>query len=294
MSAATPESNTSLESNVWFITGSSSGFGRNLVERALARGERVLASARDPSKLADLPASPNLHVLQLDVLEGPAAIKARVDEAVKVWGRIDVLVNNAGLGLKSLIEEGGSDMARKQFDISFFSVLDVNSAVLPYMRARRSGTVVLVGSRSSWRGELPATGIYASSKAAVRVIGETMAAELAQFSIRVTVLEPASFATNTLAATELYVDNPILDYDAMREECKGLYAQFVGFAKGSPAKAMDLLVDVVKGEGKAKGKPFPMTLAMGHEADRDIRLKVKKTMEELEIWSDVIKDLDFD
>jgi NAD(P)-dependent dehydrogenase (short-subunit alcohol dehydrogenase family) len=156
--------------------GTSSGFGNCLVASVLARGDRVIATARSLERLSHLQAqgNPNLCVRQLDVTAGAAAIAAVVAEAAGVWGRLDVVVNNAGAGYPGLLEEGGcvlasprslieecvkskrrSDLLRKQFAVNFFGVMDVCAASLPFLRAQRSGTIVVVGSRSAWKPEIP-------------------------------------------------------------------------------------------------------------------------------------------
>lgn len=161
------------------VPGTSSGFGHHLVLIALSRGDCVIATARSLDKIQDFPASDKLRTMPLDVTEGFASIKAKIDEAVTFFGRIDVLVNNAGYGHKAILEEGGcvhmstfvegtvmfgssvltepgrSDVLRQQFDTNFFGLVDVTNAVLPHMRDRFSGTIVLIGSRASWVPEIP-------------------------------------------------------------------------------------------------------------------------------------------
>lgn len=154
--------------------GSSSGFGRRLALAALARGDLVIVTARTLSKVDDFPKSSRLHLIQLDVCDGEEIIKRKLEEAPQVWGRIDVCVNNAGIGLKGFIEESGwaqlasfwmifwcldilyrSKRFKEQFQTNVFGLMDVTNAVLPHMREQRSGTIVLIGSRSSWRPENP-------------------------------------------------------------------------------------------------------------------------------------------
>lgn len=149
--------------------GTSSGFGKRLVASVLARGDCVIATARNPEKLrAVFPQSERrLHLLQLDVSDPVEVVQQRVKDALAVWGRIDVVVNNAGYGVKAVLEEGGSLAAFTQFQTNLFGVLNVTNAVLPHMRERRSGTVVIIGSRSAWRAEVSPAGLYAASKAAV-------------------------------------------------------------------------------------------------------------------------------
>ncbi|KZP18750.1 NAD(P)-binding protein [Athelia psychrophila] len=140
---------------VWFITGASSGFGLRLVESALARGDFVIATARNLSKLdaALKRSSVRLHRMQLDVTEGEGALKAKLEEAAQIWGRVDVCANNAGFGMSGLIEECGSGELKDQFRTNVFGLLDVTTAVLPHMRKQRSGTIVIFSSRMTWKPE---------------------------------------------------------------------------------------------------------------------------------------------
>lgn len=156
-------------------SGASSGLGMRLVRSVLRRGDRVIATARSIEKLKEAhknivfssldanaegrgDVQDRLRLLALEVTSGINILKGIVDEAVGFWGHIDVLVNNAGAGYLGLIEEGGSEMARMQFNTNVFGVLDVTNAVLPHMRAAKSGTIVNVGSRSVWRSEIPSLG----------------------------------------------------------------------------------------------------------------------------------------
>jgi len=279
------------DSNVWLITGTSSGFGRRLVSIVLERGDRVVATARSLQKIQDFPQSPNLHLLELDVTAGTAAIKERVDEAAKVWGRIDVLVNNAGIGLPGILEECGVDRLQRQFRPNVFGVLDVTNAALPYMRERKSGTVVIIGSRSAWRPEIRGIGSYASSKAAVHVMGETLAVELASFNIRVLIVAPGAFRTENIYSNKFDTTHPIPDYDETRAKALLRYETVPGKQPGDPAKAMKIVVDVVRGEGVAVGREWPLYLVLGEDAEQDVRNKCMKVFKHLDEWQDVIRDV---
>lgn len=277
---------------VWLITGTSSGFGRRLVSIVLERGDRVVATARSLQKIQEFPQSPNLHLLELDVTSGTTVIKERVDEAAKVWGRIDVLVNNAGIGLLGILEECGVDKMIKQFRPNVFGVLDVTNAALPYMRERKSGTVVIIGSRSAWRPEVTGLGAYASSKAAVQVMGETLAVELAPFNIRVLIVEPGAFRTENIYSNKFDTwTNPIPDYDETRAETLARYEAIPGKQPGDPMKAMKFVVDVVRGEGVAAGREWPLYLVLGEDAERDVRNKCMMMLKHLDEWKDVIRDV---
>ncbi|KAG1745625.1 hypothetical protein EDB19DRAFT_454290 [Suillus lakei] len=277
---------------VWLITGTSSGFGRRLVSIVLERGDCVVATARSLQKIQDFPQSPNLHLLELDVASGTTAIKERVDEAAKVWGRIDVLVNNAGIGLLGILEECGVDKMISQFRPNVFGVLDVTNAALPYMRERRSGTIVNIGSRSAWKPEITGLGAYASSKAAVHGMAETLSVELAPFNIRVLIVEPGAFRTENIYSNQFDTwTNPIPDYDEARAECVVRCGAINHNQPGDPMKGMKVVVDVVRGEGVAAGREWPLYLVLGGDAERDIRNKCMTMLKHLDEWQDVIRDV---
>ncbi|KAF8140890.1 hypothetical protein K438DRAFT_2115996 [Mycena galopus ATCC 62051] len=246
--------------NVWLVTGAlrHSHLTVRLVASGHAsstpswRGDRVVATARSLDKMKDFPKTDALRLLQLDVTSGEEAIKDIVAKAVGFWGT------------------------------NVFGTLDVTTAVLPYMRAKKSGTIVMIGSRTSWRPETTVR-FYSSSKAALRVFSETLASEIAPCSIRMLNVEPAAFRTDALVNNSVYMGNPIPDYDEMP---KGL--------KGDPAKAMEAVVDVVRGEGKAAGRPRPMYLILGDLGVSGVTEKRDKILDLLDEWQDVSTGLDFD
>ncbi|KAF8656665.1 hypothetical protein AX16_002468 [Volvariella volvacea WC 439] len=294
------------EPRVWFITGTSSGFGRRLAQIALDRGDRVIATARSAESLeqfsieylSSLPKSQssNLRTLQLDITEGEESIKAKAKIAHDFWGKIDVLVNNAAVGFPGLLEEGGSALLKRQFTTNVFGLMDVTTAILPYMRARNSGTVVTVGSRSAWKSELPAIGAYAASKAAVHALTETLALEysLAGFNIRFMLVAPGSFRTEGMYSRPWSIDNPIADHDGVREKSMTRFNSIPGTEKGDPWKAMNLLADIVRGEGDAKDKPWPFYLILGEDAAQDVRVKTQKVLKDLDAWEDLTTKLSFE
>ncbi|KAF8882137.1 hypothetical protein BD779DRAFT_1544162 [Infundibulicybe gibba] len=264
---------------VWLITGTSSGFGRRLVISVLARGDRVIATARSRQKQQDLlqrideKERSNLRFLELDLTEGGDSIKAKIDVAAGMWGRIDVLVNNAGIGYPGLIEEGGTALLRKQFETNVFGVMDVTYATLPHMRAQRRGMVVMTGSRSAWKTEVPA---------AIHALAETLRVELAQFNIRMVI---------GIYGQPYFTSNPIVDYDDMRTISARRFASVAGTEKGDPVKAMEVVADVVRGEGVAQGKSWPEYLVLGADAENDVRVKCDKVLAILNEWVDVTRDV---
>ncbi|KDQ56793.1 hypothetical protein JAAARDRAFT_59039 [Jaapia argillacea MUCL 33604] len=166
------------------------------------------------------------------------------------------------------------------------------------MRARKCGTVVFVGSRTSWLQKYP-TAVYAASKAALHSVAQGLSIELAPFSIQVLLVEPGAFLTkgilSPLYPSSNHPANRITDYDSMRTQIQNNYASMIpGTFKGDPQKAMTLLTDVVRGEGKVKGKEWPLYLPMGLKAEEAMREKWGKVERVLEEWGEVIRDLDFD
>ncbi|KAJ7634679.1 hypothetical protein FB45DRAFT_471841 [Roridomyces roridus] len=297
-------------SKVWLITGvhessgnyhiptpsgASSGFGRSLVSSVLARGDRVIASSRTLDPIQDLDGTnDNLRLLQLDVTAGEEIIASRIAEAAAFWGHIDILVNNAGSCYLGLLEENGSAILRKQYEVNVFGLLDVTLACLPYMRAQKDGTVVVIGSRSAWTGEVIGLGAYGSSKAAVHLVAEALRAEVARFNIRILIVQPSAFRTRMVRIEDNYgTQNPIEAYDDLRRENIDWYAARDGNQEGDPDKAMEAVVDVVRGEGRAAGKPWPEFLLLGKDADRDVRAKCKVMTDHLDEWSEVVKSVDY-
>ncbi|KAJ7595443.1 hypothetical protein C8J56DRAFT_922318 [Mycena floridula] len=287
---------SSTKQLVWLITGASSGFGKRLVSIGLKRGDRIIATARSLDKLHQTFPSThdNLRLLQLDVTAGFEAIKQIMDDAIAIWGVLDVLVNNAGIGVLGLLEESGTAMLRRLFDTNVFGVLDVSNAVLPHMRARKEGTIVVVGSRSAWRSETPALGSYAASKAAVHAVAMSLRTEVAPFNIRVLILAPGSNRTEGMALSPFNDNNKIPDYDTMRTMLVEAFGGLHGNQPGDPEKAMQVTVDAVRGEGVAEGKSWPWMLLLGNDAEEDIKARWKRYERDLEEWGDITRSVSFD
>ncbi|KAF5375786.1 hypothetical protein D9757_008988 [Collybiopsis confluens] len=261
---------------VWMITGCASGFGRRFVPGILRRGDKVIATSRKVSSIETLPeemsqqgfdAANNLRILELDLEWGTTKINQAVEEALSAFGRIDVLINNGGVGMKSLVEEADAQRFTRQFQINVFGHIDVTNAVLPHMRARKSGTIVVMGSRSTWRPELPAIGLYASSKAAL---------------------------TEGMLMYPYHDDKRIPEYDLLRSKALEGAAALNGKQPGDPVKGVEVILDVVRGEGKAAGRKFPRYLPLGTNAAQAVKEKTDIMMEVLEEWKDVIGDVEYE
>ena len=227
---------------VWFITGCSTGFGRALAERVLARGWRVVATARDAARVADLAdgADDRVLALALDVTD-PAQVAAAVTAAEARFGRIDILVNNAGYGYQASIEEGKDDEIRAQFEANVFGLFALTRAVLPGMRARGSGHVINITSVAGLVG-FPGSGYYAASKHAVEGFTDALAAEGAPIGIHATCVEPGPFRTDwagrSLRQTPVRIDAYAETAGVRLDSTKG----YSGTQPGDPVRAAEAMI----------------------------------------------------
>src|SRR3954470_9535471 len=206
-------------SKTWFITGTSKGFGRIWAEAALARGDRVTATARNPETLAGLAEryGDDVLTLALDVTD-KAAVDAAVAQAHERFGRLDVVINNAGYGLFGTIEEVTEEQARAQIETNLFGPLWVTKAVIPIMREQGSGHILQVSSIGGVNA-FPVLGLYHASKWGLEAFSQSLAAEVAEFGIKVTLIEPAGYSTDwrgppAVQAAQLPIYDGIRDYRA--------------------------------------------------------------------------------
>ncbi|KAJ3887026.1 NAD(P)-binding protein [Lentinula edodes] len=286
-------------SRVWLITGTSSGFGRRLVPSILRRGDKVIATARKIDSIQHIfTPTDSLHLLELDINAEEATIKLKAQEALKLWGKVDVLINNAGYSLKILAEDATLSDFQAQFQTNFFGPAALTNALLPQMRSRREGTIVMIGSRSSW-GPVPALSIYAASKAALRVYSETLAQELSSSgfpNIRMLIVEPSGFRTeqNVLGYPMQVPTDPDPAYDSLRARIQANLEALDLNQSGDPDKAVEVIVDAVRGEGQAEGKEWPLYLPLGRDANKDIETKCVKMLTAVKDWKEVTDYLDID
>jgi NAD(P)-dependent dehydrogenase (short-subunit alcohol dehydrogenase family) len=197
---------------VWFITGCSTGFGKELARLVLARGWRAIVTARDKARVADLVVGAEDRALALDLdVTDASQVAAAVKAAQERFGRIDVLVNNAGYGYQASIEEGEEDEIRAQFDANVFGLFAITRAVLPLMRAQRSGHVISITSVAGLAG-FPGSGYYAASKHAVEGWSDALAIEGKPLGIKVTCIEPGPFRTDWAGRSLKQTPNRIEDY----------------------------------------------------------------------------------
>jgi NAD(P)-dependent dehydrogenase (short-subunit alcohol dehydrogenase family) len=236
-----------MSDRIWFITGASRGFGRSFTEAALAASDRVAATARDTSSLEDLAAQhgDGLLPIELDVTDRDGAFAA-VTEAHDRFGRLDVVVNNAGYGVSGAIEELTEEQARRQIEVNFFGALWVTQAALPILREQRSGWIVQVSSIGGLAA-FPLTGIYHASKWALEGFSETLRQEVQPFGIKVLMVEPSGFRTDW-AGSSMDRATPIDAYqevEAIRERRASQQEQNNGSQPGNPDLAARALLDTL-------------------------------------------------
>jgi NAD(P)-dependent dehydrogenase (short-subunit alcohol dehydrogenase family) len=256
---------------VWFITGTSRGFGREWAIAALERGDKVAATARDTSTLDDLAAKfgDALLPIQLDVTDRDADFAA-VKQAHDHFGRLDIVVNNAGYGHFGFIEELSEQEARDQIETNVFGALWITQAALPYLRAQRSGHILQVSSIGGITA-FQNVGIYHASKWALEGFSQTLAQEVASFGIHVTLIEPGGFSTDW-AGSSSKRSEPLPAYAEAREEAERLRAQRVS-KPGDPKASARAVLKIVDAENPPLRVFFGELPLQQAKADYEKRLK---------------------
>lgn len=272
---------------VWLITGASRGIGAKIAAAALANGDAVVATARDASSVTQrFGTQPALLAVSLDVTneaQGIAVAKA----AIEHFGRIDVLVNNAGFGLLGAVEEASADEVRRVYETNVFGLLNITRAVLPYMRAARSGHVINLSSVGGYASG-PGFGVYCSTKFAVEGLSEALHAELAPVGVKVTVVEPGYFRTEFLEGNSL-VESPstIADYDITAGEVRKIAKAVTLNQPGDPDKLAQAMIILVE------AKKAPLRLPMGSDCVAAIEAKNAFVADELQTWREVSVSTDY-
>jgi NAD(P)-dependent dehydrogenase (short-subunit alcohol dehydrogenase family) len=270
---------------VWLITGCSSGFGRELALAALAAGDRVLATARKPAVLAELAerGGDRLRTAALDVTD-PATVDAAVETALEAFGQVDVLVNNAGNGSVGAVEEFTTAELRELMEVMFFGAVAATKAVLPHLRARRTGTIVMISSMGG-QVTMPGFGAYCAAKFALEGLAESLAAEVAPLGVRVLIVEPGAFRTE-FGGSRMHRSAEIADY---RESTAATRAAVDGMDQtqpGDPAKAAAAILQAVGSDHP------PLRLALGNDAVDAIRAKHESLAAELTAWEPLSRSTD--
>jgi len=278
---ATTASTLTTGTKVWFITGCSTGFGRQIAIAARKHGDLVIATARKLSAIEDLQQI-GCHTLALDVTADDEVVKHVVAEAHAIHGRIDILVNNAGVGLVGPTEETSTAAVTSLFGVNVFGLLRVTRAVLPFLRKQRSGIIANIGSVSG-RAAFPSLGVYCASKFAVAAISQALAAELASFNINVTVVEPGSFSTEGFNALDFDSSPSIDDYVPLMS---AVASGGLGSIPGDPAKGAQAIVEALTLTGRAAGRELPVRLLLGGDVLDAMQPTVERDQKELNTWKD--------
>jgi NADP-dependent 3-hydroxy acid dehydrogenase YdfG len=278
---------TNADKPVWFITGCSTGFGRELVTLLLRQNYRVVATARDVAKIADLVEGhdDDALALALDVTVADS-IHHAIAEAEKKFGRIDVLVNNAGYGYFGAIEEGEDAPVRTMFDTNVFGLIDMTKAVLPGMRKQRSGFIVNLSSIGGLVA-FPGTGYYTATKHAVEALSEAMSQEVVPLGIKVLIVEPGPFRTDFAGRSINMSKTVIEDYDQTAGERRRATHARNGRQQGDPVRAAQAIIDVV-------GSPNPpLRLLLGAPALESARRKLDSLRADFDAWEETTLGADF-
>jgi NAD(P)-dependent dehydrogenase (short-subunit alcohol dehydrogenase family) len=276
--------NTSAK--VWFITGTSSGFGRSLAEEVVRRGEMVVATARDPKTLDELVAlAPDrVQAVRLDVTRA-AQIQSAIDTALQRFGKIDVVVNNAGFSIVGAVEETNDTELRATMETMFFGAAAVTRAVLPQLRRQGSGTIVQITSVGGLI-TAPGFGPYCAAKHALEALSESLAAEVAPFGIRVLIVEPGAFRTALFGTA--FRSMPEMDiYAGTVGPTRAYAANSAGSQPGDPAKAARAIADAVDA-----GVPT-LRLPLGADAVSSIRAKLSRVAAEVDLTEKIAGDTAF-
>lgn len=272
---------------VWMITGTSQGFGHELVRAALQIGDAVVATSRDPQRVAAAfkEEPERLLTVRMD-LRDPWQIAAAVQAAIATFGRIDVLVNNAGHGLIGAVEEASDAEVANVHETNVFGLLRVTRAVLPYLREQRNGHIINISSIGGLIG-VPGFGIYNSTKFAVEGLSEALAQEVEPFGIRVTTIEPGPFRTEFLAGSLARAGRTLPEYEQTAGRTRASAAERNGNQPGDPARAAEAIIKVVTSDNP------PQHLLLGRFAYEHAIAKLDSLRREFETWRDVTLGADF-
>jgi len=272
---------------VWLVTGASTGFGRELVEYLLARGERVVATARKVEGLTDLGTRYPDHALvaAMDVTD-QKQVDAAVGVAVKWFGRVDVLVNNAGYGMVGAVEESAEDEFRPMFETNVFGLIRVTQAVLPQMREQGSGHIVNLSSIGGLVAT-PGFGLYNATKFAVEGLSEALAQEVKPLGITVTIVEPGPFRTKFLGKAGGEAKRRIPEYDQTSGKMRAYYTEQDGKQPGDPQKAAEASVKAVEAEHP------PLHLLLGASTIPRVKAKIEALQNDLAAWESTTLGADY-
>ncbi|KAF9889462.1 hypothetical protein FE257_007364 [Aspergillus nanangensis] len=280
---------------VWLVTGCSSGFGQQFIPAIIARGDQVVATARNTSSLENLWPEDSVRTLQLDVTSPQEVLNEKAHQAISIFGHIDVVVNNAGYVQSGVWEEISHEQLLNQFNTNVFGPLNVTRAFLPHMRARNQGSIVFMSSISGWLG-VAAGGPYSASKFALEGAVESLQKEVSSFGIETLLVVLGQFRTNILSterrklARQPHQTGP---YDEIIHALNSRQADTNGKQPGDPGAAVQVILDAVRREGKFEAEEkLPLRLVLGSDAVGIVRRECEDTLRELGRWECVARSTD--
>ncbi|KAG7287246.1 hypothetical protein NEMBOFW57_006753 [Staphylotrichum longicolle] len=286
---------------VWHISGANTGFGLELSLKALKEGDQVLAAVRSPAKVPDSLKVAGVKVLQYDLSFAQEEMNSYAERAFAAFGRVDVLVNNAGYAYMGAIEETEDAQVLKQFDINVFGILRTIRAFLPGLRAQRAGTVLNISSIGGLHG-YPSNGVYCATKFALEGITQALAAEIAPFGLHAAVVEPGYFRTSFLAgaaaagaASAANLAPALAAYEGtVAHEARASFAAFDGKQLGNPVEGAARIWEYVAGEGLLKGKRRLLRLPLGSDTGKQMRALSEELAETAREYEEVWRSTDFE
>ncbi len=276
----------SVNTPVWFISGCSTGFGRELAQQTIARGFKTVVTARDPAKVQDLVSGhDNALAVALDVTD-QGSIDQAVKAALEAFGTVDVLVNNAGYGYQSSVEEGDESEIRAQFDANVFGLFALTRAVLPAMRKQRRGHVINITSVAGLIG-FASSGYYSASKHAVEGWSDSLALETAPLGIHVTCVEPGPFRTDWAGRSLHQTPSKLPEYADTAAARMKATSEYSGTQAGDPARAATAMIAITEHDNP------PRHLVMGAWGYDAVTNKLKERLAQIEAWKQTSVDTDF-
>ncbi|AIR85838.1 oxidoreductase [Pantoea rwandensis] len=276
----------SANTPVWFISGCSTGFGRELAQQTIARGFHTVVTARDLAKVQDLVAGhDNALAVALDVTDAQSIVQA-VQAALDKFGKVDVLVNNAGYGYQSSVEEGDEREIRAQFDANVFGLFALTRAILPAMRKQRRGHVINITSVAGFIG-FASSGYYSASKHAVEGWSDSLAVEAAPLGIHVTCVEPGPFRTDWAGRSLHQTPSTIPEYADTAAARMKATSEYSGTQAGDPARAATAMIAITEHDNP------PRHLVMGAWGYEAVTSKLKERLAQIEDWKQTSIDTDF-
>lgn len=272
----------------WLITGCSSGIGRSLATAVLKKGDNAVVTARDTGKITDITdAYPDTALaVTLDVTD-PQSITDAVKAAQNKFGRVDVLINNAGYGYRSSVEEGEPDSVAALFDTNLFGPIALIKAVLPGMRARKSGAIVNVSSIAAVRSGI-GSGYYAASKASLELMTDALEKELKPLGIKVMIAQPGAFRTKFYDTSLKGTGNKIDDYAETAWKTRKENVVDKQNQPGDPVKGAQVIIDTIESD------TFPKRLRLGSDAVRIVTEELESQLKEIKDWKATSAKSDFD